>query len=222
MPSKNKSVVVQSQPNITFGAVLVSSYIFWVLYRFLFNFPVLFDEAIGKAIFFGIPILIYLNVSRNQEIINSVDLQKLFSGLLRGLAYGGVLGFVALIFFSIKNQKSFFSLPLFITDGFFIELFLAMLTAFWESLFFFGFIQTVFFALLKNKIGKTILFSSITFLIFNLPSIMLRFTGIDIVFMVFLMFLFGFGQSILFSQEKNIYPLIITHTVWGMILLLHF
>ena len=193
-----------------------------MLYRFLFNFSVLFDEAIGKAIFFGVPILIYISVSKNKKIVESLDQRRLATGLLRGLAYGGILGFLSLLFITIKEQKSFLILPIFFADGFFNELFLSMLTAFWESLFFFGFIQSVLGSFLKAMSGRTVLLSSLIFLIFHLPNIMLRFVGLDAIFMVFLLFLFGFGQAVIFSQEKNIYPLVMTHAVWGMILLIHF
>lgn len=212
-----------AQPRVLFSALVSLTLSFWILYRYLFNFSVLFDETFGKAVFFGLPVLIFVNSSRNKKIIKALDYQQLFRGLLRGLAYGGIIGFIGLTFISIRNQNTLISAPVFLADSFWFELFLASLTAFWESLFFFGFIQSVLSGFWhQKKRGRIIFFSSLIFLIFHLPNIVLRFSGLDITFMIFLLYLFGFGQAVLFEREKNIYPLIITHTVWGMILLIHF
>ncbi len=223
---KNSNIVqekIGAQSKSLFAALVSLTLSFWILYRYLFNFSVLFDETFGKAVFFGLPVLIFVNSSRNKNIVKAFDYQQLFRGLLRGLAYGGIIGFVGLTFISIKNQSTLISAPVFMADNFWFELLLASLTAFWESLFFFGFIQSVLSGFWhKNKRGKIIFFSSLIFLVFHLPNIILRFSGLDATFMIFLLYLFGFGQAMLFEREKNIYPLIITHTVWGMILLIHF
>jgi len=228
MPSKKKKAnSIQEKNNVQsralFPALVSLTLFFWILYRYLFSFSVLFDETFGKAVFFGLPVMIFINSSRNKKIIKAFGRHQLFRGLLRGLAYGGIIGFVGLTFISIKNQSTLISAPVFLADNFWSELFLAILTAFWESIFFFGFIQSVLseFWLTKNR-GKIIFFSSLIFLLFHLPNILLRFSGLDVSFMIFLLYLFGFGQAILFEREENIYPLIITHTVWGMILLIHF
>lgn len=227
MLSKNKNNKIdaerkKTQTRVLFSALVSLTLSFWILYRYLFNFSVLFDETFGKAIFFGLPVLIFAHASQNKYILRALDLKQLFRGLIRGLAYGGIIGFVGLVFIVIKKQSVLTSAPVFLADNFWFELFLATLTAFWESLFFFGFIQSVLsgFWHKKNK-GKIILFSSLTFLVFHLPNIVLRFSGLDASFMIFLLYLFAFGQAVLFEQEKNIYPLIITQTVWGMVLLIH-
>lgn len=223
MSSKNKTVFLASQSHMVFVALLALSFLFWFLYRLLFNFPVFFDETFGKAIFFGLPVIIYANATKKNWIFQSIQLSNLFTGLLRGLAFGGILGFFSLFVVSIQKHSAFSPSPVFMADQFLPELFFASLTAFWESLFFFGFIQAVLSKLIfPEKQGKVILFSSFLFLIFHLPNIMLRFAGLDVTFLIALLFLFGFGQSVLFNHEKNIYPLIVTHTIWGMILLIHF
>jgi hypothetical protein len=218
---KNKKNCISSEQNKTiFFALVALCFLFWLLYRSLFNFPVLFDETIGKAIFFGLPVLIFASVANYQKSSWALRPSKLFSGLLRGLAYGGLIGFFSLMIITIATQKTIEPIPLFLASSFWGELLLATLTAFWESLFFFGFFQTVLSDLIKSE-GRVILFVSLIFLVFHIPNLLLRFVGLDVTFLIGLLYLFGFGQAVIFSQEKNIYPLIITHTVWGMILLIH-
>jgi len=162
-------------------------------------------------------------VAKTDAISKALDPRQVLVGLLRGLAYGGIIGFVGVIVIALNRGSSYTSFPVFLADRFWIELLLATFTAFWESVFFFGFVQAVLAHFWKFR-GKVKIWggSSLIFLLFHLPNIMLRFAGLDVTFLIFLMYLFGLGQAILFDQEENIYPLIITHTVWGMILLIHF
>ncbi|HQM15611.1 MAG TPA: CPBP family glutamic-type intramembrane protease [Candidatus Woesebacteria bacterium] len=222
MPSKNNANL-EPQSQLVFLALVVLSFLFWVLYRFIFNFPVFFDELFGKAIFFGIPILIYASATKKHDIAEAMSPSKLFPGLLRGLAFGGLLGFFSLILLSLRSSIALLSIPVFMTDWFWSEFLLALMTAFFESIFFFGFIQTTLATFWgKSELVKTVLTTASIFLIFHLPNIAMRFAGIQAIAMVGLLFCFGLGQALLFVKEKNIYPLIITHAIWGMILLIHF
>ncbi len=222
MPSKSKSAQLsQDQTKVLFFALVILVFLFWTLYRALFNFPVLFDETIGKAIFFGLPVIIYASIANNGKAAWSLRTTEVFSGLLRGLAYGGIIGFFSLIIISIGTQRAIVPNPVFMADRFWSELLMAAFTSFWESLFFFGFIQTVLGELVKAK-GRLIFLVSLIFLVFHIPNLLLHFSGIDVTFVIGLMYLFGFGQALIFSREKNIYPLIIVHIVWGMVLLIHF
>lgn len=222
MPSKNNAIL-EPQSQMVFLALVALSFLFWVLYRLIFNFPVFFDELFGKAIFFGMPILIYASANKNHDLTQAISAEKLFPGLLRGLAYGGLLGFFALILFSLRSSTALISIPVFMTDWFWSEFLLALMTAFFESLFFYGFIHSTLASFWgKRELVKTVLTVASIFLIFHLPNIVIRFAGIQAMAMVGLLFCFGLGQALLFVKEKNIYPLIITHAVWGMILLIHF
>lgn len=223
-PVGSKRVYQARAQEKTFFLVFLSlTFILWSLYRALFNFPVVFDETLGKAAFFALPVLIFVNVTGNKDVVKTLEPAKLPFGLLRGLAYGGILGFLTVLFIALKQKTVFLSAPIFIADKFWFESFLALMTAFWESLFFFGFVQTALYSVLKKPgIGKILLLNSLIFLIFHLPNLFLRFAGLDLSFIVGLLYLFGFGQALIFSQEKSIYPLIMTHTIWGLILMIHF
>ncbi len=224
MPSEIKTNSnFQNPPQTIFVSVLVLSAVLWFLYRGLFNFPVIFDETLGKLIFFALPVWIYINVTRDRNILKGLVPSKLPAGLLRGLAFGGLFGFVAVVLAALKHGAPVIEVPVFLADRFWYEWFLAILTAFWESLFFFGFVQTV----LKNEfkqlsLKQRLLLVSLIFLLFHLPNIVLRFSGLGISLQVLLLYLFGLGQAIIFNQDQNLYTLIMTHAIWGMVLLIHF
>ncbi len=195
----------------------------WILYRSLFSFPVIFDETLGKGLFFGLPIWIYLSAANQTNIIESLSLAKLKSGLLKGLAIGGVFGFVGVLLSSFIRPSPVSSAVLFGSNQFWWEFLLALFTAFWESIFFFGFIQTV----LENEYNQLELYqvvslSILLFLTFHVPNSILRYQGVMIGQHICLMTLFALGQSILFYSLRNIYTIVLTHAIWGMILLIHF
>ena len=96
MPSKRKktkSPASRSQALIAFYPILVLTLILWVLYRTLFDFPVWFDEIFGKALFFGFPVWLFITISGSDSIQDSFAPYRLQTGLLLGLAVGGIFGF---------------------------------------------------------------------------------------------------------------------------------
>lgn len=196
--------------------------VLWFVYRALFTFSVFFDETIGKAVFFGFPVILYISVSNFIEIRDSLDLKKMHKGVLLGLAYGGIYGFAATITSYALNKHGVQGAELFMSSTFWWEFFLALLTAFWETIFFFSFIMTV----LENKMRKwsftkLVLITALIFAVFHTPNAILRFDISLVLFQVILMFIFGLGQALLFSKEKNAYALMISHAIWGMVLLVH-
>src|SRR5260221_5651624 len=98
MPFK-KHKATKSLPSATRHSVLFSLlilvFIVWLLYRTLFHFPVWFDEIIGKAIFFGLPVSLYISLTGSSSIRQTYAPTKLYRGLLLGVAVGGIFGFAA-------------------------------------------------------------------------------------------------------------------------------
>ena len=224
---KNKSKSIANSASL-FTALLVLSLFLWFIYRSIFSFSVLFDETIGKALFFGLPILIFVNMTGNKEIAKSMSLSKIKPGLLRGLAFGGLFGFVGVIFsFIMKGYLMtggpVMKAPVFTLDEFWWEALLALLTSFWETLFFFVFIQQALNQELKEvKQWQRLLLVALIFFLFHIPNSILRFGGSAVLMQLWLMFLFGLGQALLFENYKNAYTLILTQTIWGLVLLVHF
>ncbi len=228
MPSKKKpkkstvSAKAITSPMV-FGPLLILAFILWVLYRAIFRFPVWFDETIGKAIFFGLPVWIYLSLTQDEAIIETFSIKKVNKGLLLGLALGGLYGFAGALMGTIQAKGNVQAVNLFVSTRFWWEFFLALMTSFWETLFFFSWIMTVLQQqVLKKKVGGAIVLSALIFMIFHIPNSILRFdTPFLISSQIILLFFFALGQAFIFSRWKNFYTLVISQTIWGMVLLVH-
>lgn len=230
MPSKRAKPVPATSTNRQFDATLTSlfwplvliSLVLWFVYRTLFTFPVWFDESVGKAIFFGLPVWVYITVTRNKTMADTFAPSKLKVGLLQGIAIGGVYGFVASILAIIMKGGAVQAAPLFTSSLFWGEFGLSLMTGFWETVFFFSWMMIALQQLHKRwPLWKIVLLTAGLFLVFHLPNTMLRFSGRDVVVQAMILYLFGLGQALLFSHRRNGYAVAISHAIWGMVLLIH-
>ncbi len=231
MPSQKKAhtskpvAAIGQESHIVFYPLLVLTLFLWVMYRQLFVFPVWFDETIGKALFFGLPVWLYINIAGAKKILETMSLQKFHSGVLLGIAVGGIFGFATSLLSIATKDVTLQSVDLFSSNQFWGEFILALFTGFWETLLFFSFTLTV----IQEKYSKwavsnQALLAAAIFLVFHLPNIYSRFSDISIqamVFQVVLLFLFALGQAFLFIGRRNTYALILSHAIWGMVLLVH-
>lgn len=224
--SRSHSSQVSSTVNhghLAFWPLLAFSLVLWVIYRSIFTFPVWFDETLGKAIFFGLPVWSYAAIGGVKSISQTFDLTKIKRGMSLGIAVGGTFGFVAALLALMQKGGGVQGLALYSSDVFWGEFMLALLTGFWETLFFFSFVMTVIQEKYKKwSVVYQVLLVAIIFLVFHIPNSILRFSGAEIVYQVFLMLLFGIGQGYLFASEKNGYALVLSQAIWGMVLLVHF
>jgi len=205
-----------------FWSLLLLSLGLWVAYRALFSFPVWFDETIGKALFFGLPVWIYVVATNFKQVGASFGSNRLENGLLLGLAIGGAYGFVTAILSLLQSGSTVAAAPLFASQAFWYEFGLAIFTGFWETLFFFSWIGSAIFALYKHwTLPSQVIVISGIFLIFHLPNIILRFSGAGEWGMVMMLLLFALGQTLLFFEYKNSYALILSQAIWGMVLLVY-
>jgi len=235
MPSKlkhNSGKSVEKQPSsakfavdtkhIAFFPLVILVFIIWCIYRYLFRFPVWFDESIGKAIFFGLPVWLYLSITRSKAMADTVHPRYLQSGLLMGLAVGGIFGFAGALASLMRKGVVVQAAPLFAADSFWWEFFLAMMTGFWESLFFYCWIMIVIMAKFRRwPLINQALLTAVIFLAFHIPNTLLRFHFNLVAGQLFLLFFFAFGQALLFYRSRNIYALSLSHAIWGMVLLVH-
>ncbi|HPS40429.1 MAG TPA: hypothetical protein PLQ50_00270 [Candidatus Woesebacteria bacterium] len=226
MPSKKNSQnkkKIDLNKHEVFLPILFLTFFLWLLYRRIFHFSVLFDESIGKLVFFALPVLIYVSISGSKEILATFSLKKIKSGLLLGLAFGGIFGFIGALIGTLGRGGQVSLVPYYFTDWFWQEMFLALLTGFWETLFFYSFVMVVIdekfqhFSLLK-KINLV----AIIYLLFHLPNIFNRFTSTEVFLQILLIFAFACGQALLFYKRRNAYVLVLVQAIWGMVLLLHF
>jgi len=142
---------------------------------------------------------------------------------LIGLVIGGILGFMAVIAKALLNAGQIQPLAFYAAENFWWEMFLAILTSFFETLFFFSFVMLVIEdRYQKWSLFKKILVVALVFLIFHLPNLFLRFNLETIYLHSLLLFVFALGQALLFYVQRNAYTLLMTQAIWGMVLLIHF
>lgn len=213
---------VKPDATVIFFPLLTLTLIMWVLYRMLFSFPIWFDETVGKAIFFGVPVWLYVVATKNKSVLESFSSYKMQSGLLLGLAVGGVFGFVGSLLALAQRGGSVQAVWLFNSTEFWREFILALLTAFWETLLFYSLVMTV---VQKRYAGwalwQHILLVALIFVIFHIPNTLLRFGPQFVPGQLMLLLLFAIGQASLFAATGNGYALVLSHAIWGMILLIH-
>ncbi len=194
----------------------------FLFYRLWFNFPVWFDESVAKALFFGLPAWFYVVAYKFRPVNDTFSPARIKPGLLLGLAVGGMFGFVTSLFALISRGAVVEAAPLFASERFWYEFFLAILTGFWETLFFYSFIGSVIFVLYKKlALIWQVCLIGLIFLLFHLPNIFLRFSGSQALAMVCMLALFGLGQAVLFWRWRNGYLLVLSQAIWGMVLLVH-
>ncbi len=213
--------------HIVFYPLLFLTLILWVLYRSLFSFPVWFDEVIGKALFFGLPVWIYATIAGSQSVTAGFTARKLQTGVLLGLAIGGVFGFATSLLMIFTHASQVTPALLFTSNRFWSEFILALFTAFWETLLFYNFVLTV----IQEKYAEWsdsqhALFAAGIFLLFHLPNTLLRFMhgpqAFQTIFVQFtILFLFALGQAYVYIGRRNSYALVLSHALWGLVLLLH-
>lgn len=140
-----------------------------------------------------------------------------------GIAVGGVFGFIASLLSLVQSGGQVQAAMLFVSDQFWWEFLLALLTAFWETMFFYSLVMVVIQDKFRDwSLLKQILLVAGIFLLFHLPNTVLRFGGVAVAYQLILLFFFAVGQGFLFASEKNAYSLVLSHAIWGMVLLIHF
>src|SRR5690606_32662260 len=96
-------------------------------------------------------------------------------------------------------------------------------TAFWETLLFYSFALTVIQEKFSEwTVSKQAVLAAIIFLLFHIPNTLVRFEMMAVLPQLLLLFLFALGQAYLFAVRRNAYALILSHAIWGMVLLVHF
>ncbi len=197
----------------------MSLLVIWVAYRAAVRMPVWFDEGVAKAIVFGLPVFWF--AARSPFVASEIGLQprRLLPGLYLGLAAGGLYGFMGILT-EVSSGRQVAMAPLFATAEFWWLAFLALLTAWWESLFFFG-LPVQFVRSIAAWFSDTVLGILVIglFLLFHAP-LRLIVAGYSPFFLVQMgvLALFAAGQYILYARTKNMYALVLSHLFWGLVI----
>lgn len=208
--------------HVAFIPLLIIMGIIWFIYRAVFSFPVWFDESLGKALFFGLPVWLYVTLSGSRSIPETFSVGKIRQGLLMGIAFGGIFGFVASIVTLLQSGAQIQAVELFDSPLFWGEFLLALMTGFWETLFFFSWIMVVWQEkFTRQSLLTQVLAVAAIFVVFHIPNAFLRLEPFGAVRLLILLFLFALGQALVFSRWRNGYTLAISQAIWGMVLLIH-
>lgn len=228
MPSRDTTIHKHTTPQnsndfqLLFFPIVILSLILWVAYRSLFTFPVWFDETLGKALFFGLPVWFFVVITNYRKVGETFAFKKLYPGLFLGLAVGGIYGFVTSTLSLWQTGRAVEAAWLFTSNQFWYEFVLALLTAFWETLLFYSFIMVVVLDKYPRwSLAKQVVLVTLIFLLFHIPNTFLRFGIAEVLPQLFLLTLFGLGQALLFVERRNGYALVLSHAIWGMVLLTH-
>lgn len=212
----------QHDTSVIFVPILILFFILWAFYRSVLHFPVWFDESIGKALFFGLPVWLYLTITQNHQITDSFSWRKFEPGILLGLAFGGLYGFVTSIFFVWAGGGEVQPALLFVSPVFWNEFLLALCTGFWETLFFFSFVQTVIQQRYRQwSMSRHVLVTAAIFVLFHVPNMFVRADAAAVSWQLILLSLFAIGQALIFYRTKNSYILILSQAFWGLVLMSH-
>lgn len=208
--------------HILFFPILFITVGAWFAYRWLFSFPVWFDETVGKAVFFGLPVWFYLVTSKSKTILKPLRFSIIQPGLLLGLAMGGLFGFITSTMNIFQSGGVVASAQLFQSTLFWYEFALAIFTGFWETLFFYCFVAVVVFEKFKYlALVWQMIIIVVVFLLFHLPNAFLRFSPELVASQMLILLLFSLGQALVFYRWRNAYALMLSQAIWGLVLLFH-
>ncbi len=202
-----------------FWLVVLASFCSLVLYRLSIHAPVWFDEIFAKALIFGAPLWFYARVSKQPHSFFGLECKRFWVGAFNGLALGGLFGFVATLASSYRKATVFIP-GLFQSNAFWWEFSLAFATAWWESLFFYGFILPILTKKVKNEMNA-LGYTTVLFLLFHFPNLILKVGLAASLQPMLLLAVFAFGQGILFLRTRSIATVVISHAFWGMALLVY-
>ncbi len=196
------------------------SFVGLVVYRAFFQFPVWFDEIIAKAFLFGLPFFLYALLNREKLPSLKMTLKRFWLGAYLGLALGGALGFVAMLASALKTGGQILIPNLFFASDFWWTFFLALATAWWESIFFYGFILNVLLNARNNE-WRASLETTGLFLLFHAPILLIRGGVAAAMIPLLLLSLFAFGQAVIYLRFRSLIAMVVSHAFWGMALLVY-
>ena len=208
-------------PAIPLFLQIVCLFILWALYRTFFQFPAWVDEVIVKAIIFGGPAFLYARrVVGGQEKLG-LSTKNFWCGMYFGLFVGGLYGFVGALR-SLMQGVHIEAIPLFSSSAYWYQFFLAVMTAWWESLFFFGYIMNALKEEYRLPEVASVIGAMLVFVMFHAPLRVLLGGWNSVTFsQLAILGIFAVGQAILFLRTRSIFSVILSHALWGMVLLVY-
>ena len=199
--------------------------IIWGFYRTLFRFPDWIEELILKPLIFVVPVIVKIKAEGKnwKERLEGVGItwKNLFAALAFGLSLGVFYLFVGRMgeFFRFGGTVGNpYGSPL---GNPLLIIVLAFATAFSEELVFMGYLLPRLQKEWKDE-WKSTTAVAVMFAVIHMPILIFgfRFPISLIVGQFLLIFILGFGNSILMLRLKNVAAPVLSHALWGIAVLL--
>jgi membrane protease YdiL (CAAX protease family) len=193
-------------------------FIVWGMYRaVLFRMPVWIEEVVLKGLVFGLPVF-WLAIRREGHALKDLGVtsKRIFESVYIGISLGVLLGVVGQVGNIVRHGSLTLASYQLHSEDVGIYIILALITAFWEGLLFFGYI------LLKlSRITHELRAAGITAVLYSfihLPALLLiQNLGIgQVLLSAVLLGLLGFGSAILMLRYQNLAAPIMVQALWGV------
>jgi hypothetical protein len=201
-------------------AVYAVVFLVWGIYRWLSPFSLWFEELVLKGLVFGLP-AVWMGIRRHGWSLVSMGLtsQRLFKSVYLGLGLGlslGLVGELGNYFRYGQIQFSDYGLTSEMVGGF---LLLALVTAFWEGLFFYGYALQMINTVSSELVSITTI--GFLYMLIHIPGqLHQQLTGGEMIKALILLLTLGIANSILMLRMKNLAAPILTQVVWGVTIFL--
>jgi len=174
-----------------------------------------------KALVFGMPAWVYAREVKNSNAKIGLSNKSFWKGMFIGLLLGGFYQFVVVLGFRLRGEENlrYFLLS---SPAFWKVFLLAVLTAWWESLFFFGYVLNRLLEKTKNVEMVAVGLAIIVFLIFHAPlRVILVGSSQQLIGELIILGIFAAGQAILYLRTRSLYAVTISHALWGLVFMIY-
>lgn len=187
----------------------------WGMYRYFFRFGELTDELIFKPLIFILPVLIYLLLKERVSLNNlSLSRKNLSQTVKYGLAAG--FGLVAELYLLSYFKGKIINIAFLIPHNLLLNLLISTLTATWEEILYRGFLMPRFWKILKSGYAANFLTAGLFCLTHLWMAVLvLNYSGGQLMVYLWLMFVLGLANGLVFQKTRSTYGPIITHTLWN-------
>lgn len=190
--------------------------IIWGMYRFLFRLPVWFEELVLKGLVFGLPVLWVVfrwEGWRWQDL--GIRLKGLLPSVVFGLGLGMSLGIVGNLgyFWRMGEMITGWSITAPQLGTFLV---LALVTAFWEGLFFAGYVLKKLQVVLVDEWLRAWVVAGM-FTLVHVPALLFvhSFQMSQVLVYGLLIMSVGLANMILMLRTGNLAAPILAQTLWG-------
>ncbi len=195
--------------------VWIISVLVWGIYRYFFRFGEITDELIFKPLIFVLPVLIYLRI-RERLDLGSLSLSD--KNLPYAFIWGIIVGLLLLIelfIISVFKDKSI-DVGFFIPQNLAINLLISVFTAVCEEILYRGFIMSRLWKILKSGYVANFLAAGLFCLAHvGMAVLVLNYSGLQLAVYLWLMFILGLANGLVFQKTRSTYGPIITHAFWN-------